>query len=381
MAEQGKTRTVAVVGGGAGGLCAAIAAADAGANVKVTESYDRVGTKLLKTGNGRCNLTNLGVAPAAYNRPDFTAPLLERCGCDEILAFFSSLGLLTYADDEGRVYPRSGTAASVLDVLRLAAGEREIEFKCSCEAASAAKDGGGFRVSLRDGGTVRADRLIVAAGGGTSLAAALGHKTVPFEPVLCPLKTDTAPIRGLSGLRVRARVRLERRGRVVHEETGEILFRDFGLSGIPALDLSRYIEKGDILALDLLPDLTDEELRALLERMLALRGGGEDVFTGVFHRRVGEAVLRAAGSREPEALLRAIRGLRMRVEGPGDVKNAQVTRGGAVCAAFDPLTLESRLCPGLYEIGEALDIDGRCGGFNLHWAFSSGLAAGRSAGA
>lgn len=381
MAEQKKTRTVAVVGGGAGGLCAAIAAADAGACVTLIERSDRVGKKLLKTGNGRCNLSNLGVAPEAYNRPEFTAPLLERCGSAELLAFFSSLGLLTYADAEGRVYPRSGTAASVLDVLRLAAAERSVEIKCSCEAASAAKDGSGFRISLRDGGTVRADRLILAAGGGTALASALGHTLVPFAPVLCPLKTDTAPIRGLSGLRVRTRVRLERRGQVVHEETGEILFRDFGLSGIPALDLSRYIEKGDVLALDLLPDMTDEEIRALLERMLALRGGGEDVFTGVFHRRVGEAVLRAAGSREPEALLRAIRGLRMRVEGPGDVKNAQVTRGGAECAEFDPLTLESRLCPGLYVIGEALDIDGRCGGFNLHWAFSSGLAAGRSAGA
>ena len=381
MADPRKQRTVAVVGGGAGGLCAAIAAADAGARVTVIERSDRVGKKLLKTGNGRCNLTNLGVAPAAYDRPEFTAPLLERCGSTEILAFFSSLGLLTYADEEGRVYPRSGTAASVLDVLRLAAGEREIGFRCSCEAASATKDGGGFRVSLRDGGELRADRLILAAGGGTALAKVFGHMIVPFEPVLCPLKTDTAPIRGLSGLRVRARAGLERRGRIVHEETGEFLFRDFGVSGIPALDLSRYIEKGDVLVLDLLPELDDGELRELLARALALRGAGEDVFTGIFHRRVGEAVLRAAGSREPEALLRAIRGLRLKVEGPGDVKNAQVTRGGAECAEFDPLTLESRLCPGLYVIGEALDVDGRCGGFNLHWAFASGLAAGRSAGA
>ena len=381
MTNENSPRRVAVVGGGAGGLCAAVAAARAGARVTIWEKANRVGKKLLKTGNGRCNLSNVNVAPDRYNRPEFVAPVLTGTGCGELLAFFASLGLWTVTDGEGRVYPLSDTAASVLDVLRLECARLGAEERCAEEIAELRpREGSGFVLRTREGAETAADRVIVASGGGTALLRALGHPYVPFAPVLCPLKTDTDPIRGLSGLRAKCRATLRRNGGIVWQENGEILFRDFGLSGILALDLSRYALPGDELSLDLLPGTDEEELASRLEVQRALRGTDGELFTGIFHRRLGEAILRAAPDRKAETLANTIKDFRLAVTGFGDVQNAQVTRGGADVRYFDPATLESTLYPGLYAVGEALDVDGACGGFNLHWAFASGLAAGRSAG-
>ena len=223
-----------MIGGGAGGLCAAIAAGQAGADVQIFEQANRVGKKLLKTGNGRCNLSNTHVSPEHYNRPDFVAPVLADMPCDALRSFFGSLGLWTVTDEEGRVYPRSDTAASVLDVLRLGCEALGVEERCSTEIAAIAPQGRGFTLTARTGEKFFADRVIAATGGGTSLLRPLGHKMIPFSPVLCPLKTDTESIRGLTGLRCACRAELIRRGKSVYTEEGEILFRDFGVSGILA---------------------------------------------------------------------------------------------------------------------------------------------------
>lgn len=369
-------RRVAVVGGGAGGLAAAVAAARAGAAVTVYERANRVGKKLLKTGNGRCNLSNLAVAPEGYNRPDFVAPALAETPVGALLDFFASLGLWTVSDGEGRLYPRSDTASSVLDVLRLGCAALGVEERCSCEVTGLERRDGGWTLRLADGGEARAHAVLLSTGGGTAPARALGHAMLPFSPILCPLRTDTAPIRGLSGLRVRCRASVLRGGRELAAESGELLFRDYGVSGIVILDLSRFALPGDMLSLDLLPELSARELA---EKLSARPLAGEELLTGVFHRRVGEALRRAAADDSPPALARTIKGLRLEVLGCADAANAQVTRGGADPEQFCPDTLESRLQPGLYMAGEALDIDGRCGGYNLHWAFASGLAAGRSA--
>ena len=377
MAE--KERRVLVLGGGAGGLAAAVVAAEAGARVRICEKENRVGRKLLKTGNGRCNLTNDHLSPAGYNRPEFVAPLLGVAGPAELRAWFGTLGLLTVSDEEGRVYPRSDTASSVLDVLRLRCAALGVEECCSREAVALAPEKGGWRADFRDGGVERADAVIVACGGGSRLLESCGVALTPFTPILCPLKTDTEPIKGLSGLRVKAAVSLRRRGEEIFSEAGEVLFRDFGVSGIVILNASRYAKAGDELVLDLLPDMTREETAALLRQRLALLGR-EELFTGLFHRRVGEALRRSVRSGSPEALAGAVKEFTLSVTGKGDPSSAQVTRGGARTEQFDPLTLECKERPGLYAIGEALDIDGRCGGYNLHWAFVSGLVAGHSVG-
>ena len=371
-------RRVLIVGGGAGGLAAAVAAARAGAQVTILEKSNRVGKKLLRTGNGRCNLSNLRVSPAGYNRPEFVAPLLKTTDCAAVRDFFASLGLWTVADGEGRIYPRSDAAASVLDVLRLECARLGVRELCAAEVTGLRRTPRGFAADVRERGEFTAERIVVSTGGGTALLRSLGCGYVPFAPVLCPLRTDTSPIRGLSGLRVKCRADLLRGDRLIHTESGEILFRDFGVSGILALDLSRFVRKGDVISLDLLPELSEAELCLRLEERKA-RMTDDDLLTGIFQRRVGEALVRAAGGTDSAALAWSIKAFRLTAEGPGDVQNAQVTRGGASVDAFDPLTLECRLHPGLYAVGEALDVDGQCGGYNLHWAFASGLAAGRSA--
>lgn len=375
MATKG-TRRVVVIGGGAGGLMAALTAGQCGAEVTVLEMANRVGKKLLKTGNGRCNLSNTHVSPEGYNCPGFVKTVLTATDCAVLCGHFASLGLWTTEDGEGRVYPRSDTASSVLDVLRLACAENGVREVCSAEvtAIRPAPDGT-FRIQTRDGGQYTAERVIAATGGGTALLRSLGHRLVPFSPVLCPIKTDTVSIRGLSGLRVKCRARLYNGQTLLADERGEILFRDFGVSGILALDLSRFLAPGAVLSLDLLPETDENEL---VSRLAGRRGGAERL-TGIFHRRVAEALMREAKGDDPAALAHRIKDYRMTVLGCGDTQNAQVTRGGADTAQFDPATLQSRLCPGVYAIGEALDVDGRCGGYNLHWAFASGIAAGRSA--
>ena len=372
--------TIAIPGAGASGLAAAVTAARAGARVILCEQSDRVGKKILRTGNGRCNLTNTGVDPAAYSQPGFVAPALMRTDSEALRAWFRALGLWSYVDAQGRAYPVSETASSVLDVLRMACAELGVETRTDCGVTEIARQGEGFTLYSTQG-RFRADRVIVCTGGGTALMEALGHETIPFEPVLCPMRTEKGPIRGLDGLRTAARVTMRAGGQVLFDERGEVLFRDYGVSGIVIFDLSRYWRRGAVLTLDLLPDVPEAELAAALaaRREQFPARTGEAFFTGILHARLAQAVRRAAAGDTPEALAAAIKHFTLPLLGRGDAKQAQVTRGGACVEGFDSATMASRLVPGLYACGEALDVDGRCGGYNLHWAFASGICAGEAA--
>lgn len=381
---------VAIVGGGAAGLVAAITAARMGAAVTLLEAGSRVGQKILASGNGRCNLTNTGVAPEAYNAPEFVAPVLAGHGCEDVLAFFGDIGLLTYADDEGRVYPVTNAANSVLDVLRLEYAHLGVAERFGFEVARIEHGDGAFIVRSREGEAVDADAVIVASGGGRSVLEGLGHAIEPLWPALVPLTTDTRAIRGLSGVRVRCAASvLDDSGAALATERGELLFRDYGVSGIMVLDLSRVALPGHTLSLDFFPDIGDAEMQQLLAGRagsLGWRSAGT-FFTGMLHTRVGQAVLRvaemppdtAASSLDTSALARLLKDFRLPVTGTGDPAQAQVTRGGVRLEGFDPVTMASRMVPGVFAAGEVLDIDGRCGGFNLHWAWASGIVAGRNA--
>lgn len=384
-----------IIGGGAAGLSAAIASARLGVAVTVLEGGARVGRKILASGNGRCNLTNLFAAPPAFNHPDFVEPVLGAYPCEGIRSFFGAMGLLTRADEEGRVYPATNFAGSVLDVLRLECAHLGVDVSCGFEVARVAEvpDFAGFDVTSRSGETVRADAVVVTTGGGSALLADLGHGLVESAPVLGPIRTDTEPIRGLSGVRVRCAATLlagdGAGGKALATERGELLFRDYGVSGIMVFDLSRYLEKGSVISIDLFPDVAAQELEAMLaQRCDALRWRtAETFFAGMLHEQVARAVLRAAGidpdasvETLPQARLAALlKGFRLDVTGMGDAAQAQVTRGGASVVEFDPGTMASRLVDGLFAAGEVLDIDGRSGGFNLHWAWASGIVAGEGA--
>lgn len=382
---------VIVLGGGAAGLSAAIAAARRGACVTVLEAKSRVGSSILVTGNGRCNLSHTPIAAGDYNKPSFVGPILDAHSPEVIATFFANLGLAMYTDDEGRVYPLSNNANSVLDVLRLECARLGVEMVCDFRVAKlgAAADGG-FVATSEDGRQVSGESVIVATGGGASLLSSLGHTMVAFEPVLVPLRTETEPIRGLSGVRVRCRASILRSdGQAVATEQGEMLFRDYGVSGIMVFDLSRHLGQGSTLSIDFLPEVPLADLTSqLVARREAFAERTADVFlTGLFHSRVSTALLRAAhiGAKKPvseiscENLAQTIKNFTLAVRGAGDPKQAQVTRGGAAVEEFDPRTLESKRVAGVFAAGEVLDIDGRCGGYNLHWAWSSGLVAGESA--
>jgi len=386
---------VVIIGGGAAGLSAAIAAARLGVAVTLLEAGARVGRTILASGNGRCNLTNLAVSPAAYNHPEFVAPTLAAFGCEGIRTFFDGLGLLTYADEEGRIYPVTNAASSVLDVLRLGCAHLGVEERCGFEVAHMKISPGstGLEVLSRGGESVRGDAVVVATGGGGSLLADVGHGWVPCVPVLGPIKTELEPIRGLSGIRVRCAASVLAGAHPGAEplatERGELLFRDYGVSGIMIFDLSRFLEEGCLLSIDFFPDLAPEELqRSISQRGAAFswqRAG--TFFVGMLHPRIAQAVLRA-GRIDPATpvaelplprLAALLKDYRLKVTGPGDAGQSQVTRGGASVEGFDPGTMGSRQVDGLFAAGEVLDIDGRCGGFNLHWAWASGIVAGASA--
>ncbi len=402
-------RRIIVIGGGASGLVAAIAAARAGARVCIFEQADRVGKKILATGNGRCNLTNMNLTPDDYNNPLFVAPVLEQYSPQDIRAFFEELGLVTFEEREGRVYPRTNAANSVLDVLRLACRQLGVEECCGIDAMGITAADEKVFVHTSSGQDAEAEAVVVATGGGTELLTRCAHTIIPFTPALCALETDTGRIRGLSGVRSHARAglfdsspeELDHRFdeglplKPLVSEKGEVLFRDYGVSGIAVFNLSRFVQINQTLALDLLPDMPAAELqnwldsrcKALFDTVSVYKPTCKDLLCGLLHPRIATAVLRMADLKPGDsiqpgknaALVRAIKCLTLRVRGLANSTNAQITRGGADLAEFNPSTLASTLAPNVYACGETLDVDGPCGGYNLQWAWASGLVAGESA--
>ena len=364
---------VIIIGGGASGLMAAITAARNGRQVTLLERQARVGRKLLATGNGRCNLTNQNMGLPYYHgqAPDFARPALEALDLDATLDFFHSLGLLTTAEDNGRVYPYSDQA--------------------------------GFLVSSAEE-TLPADRVIVCCGGmaggklggtrsGYELLQALGHSVTKLYPALVQIKTDNTYVKALKGVRANADLRLCRGQAAVAASRGEVQFTEFGVSGPAVFELSRATatEKGPLtLRMDLLPQLSLSDVEALLCQRIASMGEltTENLLAGMLHNRLGRTILRYAGygltdsiavltSNDLQRVAKAIKQFSLPVIGTLGFDGAQVTAGGIRTAEFDSRTLQSRLVPGLYAAGEVLDIDGDCGGYNLQWAWSSGYLAGQ----
>ncbi|MBM6675446.1 NAD(P)/FAD-dependent oxidoreductase [Olsenella uli] len=360
---------VCVVGGGAAGLAAAIAAAGAGASVVVLEHAPECGRTILATGNGRCNFSNARLAWERYNDPAFVEAVCGPRFDEDVLGFFGECGLAWAEEEGGRLYPLSRQAASVRAVLLGRARRAGAVLAAAREVVGLAGEGDGWRVSYAgvSSGALTARSLVLAVGGGEELTRSLGLACAPYEPVLCPLaceSPDGVSLAELDGRRAHVVARLLCDGAEVAREEGEVLFRGYGLSGIAVFDLSRVARAGDVIALDLTDGLDGDRARRLAER-----AGG---LAGLLDPVIAEAL---GGS------LELARDLRLVVRGPAEQERAQVTRGGLVTSQFDPATLMARAAPGLFACGEALDVDGACGGFNLAWAWKSGLVAGAAAGA
>ena len=386
----------AIIGGGAAGLFAACLLSRAGAEVVLLEKQSRVGRKLLSTGNGRCNLSNLNASPADYHGDAiYIEAALRALSPEGAMARFASMGVLCAPDGEGRVYPVSGQAAGVLDSLRLCAAESGCEIVTEFEAAKLNQKKNHYMITSADGRTVEADFVLIACGGlaapklgscgdGYKLLESFGHKIAPRFPAIAAIKTDPAAVRALKGIRMRGEIALISGGRELRREAGEILFGEGSVSGIAAMQLARALNLARHeceLRLNFLPDAEPD----FIDRRAALlpRRAMEDFLSGILPKRLGQVLVRAAGieklsltaaeltPRQRAAIYGALTGWTLPARGTLGFDQAQVTCGGARLDGFDPNTLESRLAPGLFAAGEVLDVDGDCGGFNLHWAWAS----------
>lgn len=400
-----------VIGGGASGLMAAGCCREAmkrrGKVPLVLEGNDKLGKKLLATGNGRCNLSNLEIVPWRYHGDKLAAKVLERYPAQRVLKRFRELGLLCRADGEGRVYPSGNQAAAVLQALRRDLGEccQEAPVVSVVPGRGARHDE--FEATAADGKVYRAGKVLLACGGmaspahsrggaGYELARSLGHSVTELTPSLVPLKSSSKVCRALKGMRAKARATLYRWGEPVYGESGEVIFGDGQLSGICVFNLSSRLRetglRGMEVGLDLLEDMDGETLLDYLKSLRADHGrwrAGE-LFSGALNLRVGQELLKAAGlpcgselrGLTDEELIRAAKlakDWRFPITGTGGWADAQVTAGGVPLTEVDLDTMESKLCPGLYLAGELLDVDGDCGGYNLHWAWATGMIAGEAA--
>ena len=415
---------VAVIGGGASGMAAAIFAQrtfigknHASCRVTVFERNDRVGKKLLMTGNGRCNLTNLDSDMMHYHGSDavFAKGALLRFPPSSVISFFEEAGVICTVEDNQKVYPMSLHAASVLDSLRLLMDDLGIQIITGTQVTDIARDHNGFLLTSADRKVFRAVSVIVAAGGmcapatgsdgsGYNLLSGFSHRLLAPVPSIVQLKTDTAFCKPLSGNKIQGSAALYIGTKKVREEPGEILFTDYGLSGPPILQLSGFVSRaladksqsaaGRIyVSLDFLPGYSLDEVRSMMYmRKASFPGRKLDEFlTGLFHKRLALGLLREATDKpmsalvstlcdkEIERLSSACKALKIKVNGTMPFANAQTTAGGIDTNDFDPSTLASNKCTGIFACGEILDIDGDCGGFNLQWAWSSGFLAGSSA--
>ncbi len=399
--------TIGIIGGGASGMAAAIAAAqDKAVQVILMERQGRLGRKLQATGNGRCNLTNLHASCGGYHGEEEAFPqyALTQFGPETTLEWFQRLGLFTVAEPSGRVYPYSDQANSVVDVLRFALNRPNITVKLGFEAQAVKKTPAGFLVEA-GAETVVCDRLIIACGGlagsrlggslsGYRLLRSLGHRCTKLRPALVQLKSAWSGVAGLKGVRANCLAAIYHNGERIRESAGELQFTQYGLSGPVIFEISRDVCQGGgdwFCRLDFLPDVCAEALTDALLRRKTTELPASELLTGIVHNRLGRVLTKAAGISGTTAIsalsdseirqaVQAVKGFDVPLTEPMGMDSAQVTAGGILTREFDQRTMESRLVPGLYACGEVLDVDGDCGGYNLQWAWSSGHLAGLHAG-
>lgn len=404
-------KQVLIIGGGASGLTAAIWAARSGALVTVLEHMDRVGKKILSTGNGRCNLTNARLDESCYysEEPGFPMEVLRQFGWKDTLRWFSSMGVLCKSRMDSYYYPVSDQASAVLDTLRLE-GERlgiKIVTGCETKTISWERKKGKVRFFVQTNcGMFSGDGLILACGSkaapntgsdgsGYVLAEQLGHRVIKPLPALVQLRCQGKYYPQLAGIRTEARLTLVVAGNKERVEEGELQLTDYGISGIPVFQLSRFAakaleEKKKVqVMIDFLPFMDMEESRIFFNERFAAFGWrrGEDFFHGVMNKKLAHVLLKLAGiplgepientsKKQRNLLFSALKEYEALVSSVNPFANAQVCCGGVDTSQVNPKTLESRLVPGVFFAGEILDVDGRCGGYNLQWAWASGKVAG-----
>ena len=395
---NGKIYKIAVIGGGASGLAAAIMLGEAfGEGVIILEKTNRAGKKLVVTGNGRGNVTNRRISADNYHSLESDAAFFVRrslsvFGGAETEKFLSGLGVLL-TEENGRMYPSSFQASSVLDLMRLKLSDLGVEIRTEFEVKDI-KRGGVMTLISAGGETVFAEKVILAAGGkcrkefgtdgsGYSLAEKFGHTVTDLYPSLVQLKTDLGGIKNLKGIRQDVLLTLYSKNMPITCERGDVLFTDFGVSGNAVFQISGFLigKKEPELSVEFLPDISGYELAAALSKKInsAPYLAAEDLLTGFVNKQVGRAIVARAGFDLSEkcrkshinAVIDVLKDFRLRVLGTLGFSCAQVTRGGIRLSEIEPSSMRSKKADNLYIAGEVMDIDGDCGGYNLQWAFTT----------
>ncbi len=401
-----KKKQILIVGGGASGMIAAIVASRNGSEVTILERNNRIGKKILVTGNGRCNYTNVYANGNDYNNPSFVEYGLSIFNPQKTMSFFSELGIVPKVEQEGKAYPLSEQASSIIDVLLYEINRLKINVVTEAFVTNIIYTGNGFDIYLEDGRVYSTDKVVISTGGnampktgsdgaGYELAKQLGHDITNVFPALVKLKLDSPYLKHLEGIKMPAIVELLHNNEVVEKEEGDVLFGNYGISGPTILQLSRtamrLFQKNQkvYIKLILVSSLTKEEV---VNRFKNSANKPVDFsLIGLINKRYISAILKEAGVEKQNTLVKDVPKVnvnklidllfdwRFEVKGSKSFHDAQVTAGGVSTDQIDNKTMESKSIKGLYFTGEVMDIDGRCGGYNLQWAWSSGYLAGESA--
>lgn len=407
---------ICVVGGGASGIVCAICAAEAGAGVLVVEGNKELGKKILSTGNGKCNFTNENISSDCYHSSDssFVLEVLDEHGCDWSKDFFSRFGIWPLTR-RGCVYPNSESAADFRAALDVSLRRLGADILTDCRIHKIIQSDEGYilygnRAFKSEAVTVSAKRCVLASGGlalpqsgsdgeGLDIAASMGLRIIHPLPSLTALKTGGDQLNGLSSVRVNGKVSVYADGKLLAEDFGQLQLRDDGISGIPAFQVSApaaraaYEGKEVSAVMDFFPDFSIMEIESALEMRLIAEGWGksarealygflpgpllEKIFVSADVNSFDDAT--AIVSFEINRLATSMKNFSVPVIGTRSFDSAQTTSGGVYTGEIDPGTMESKKYPGLYFAGEIMDVDGICGGYNLHWAFVTGVIAGESA--
>ena len=397
-------KKVIVIGGGASGLIAAITAKEMGSDVLIIERNQRLGKKILATGNGRCNFTNVDATELNYNHPYFVKPVFEQMSPQKTLNLFEKLGVIAKIEDEGKTYPLSEQASSIVDLLVYEIDRLKIPVVFDAKVISIVKKND-FIVSLEHGQEHHADKVILASGGmampksgsdgsGYVLAQALGHHVTPIFPALVKLELESPYLKAMDGVKFKGIVELIHEDVLLQTEKGDILFTKYGISGPTILQISRkanalLLENQRVMIKVILVNGPDK--RDIAKRFSALQDKTIEMsLIGLINKRLIHPILKDVhlSPHTPikdipkdklNLLVQRLFDWRFKVIGSKDFDDAQVTAGGLSIKEFNPQSLESKMVPGFYACGEVLDIDGLCGGYNLQWAWSSGYVAGQHA--
>lgn len=408
------TFDIAVIGGGASGTVAALEAKKYANSVCIIEGTDRICKKVLISGDGRCNLTNEDLSLKYYysDSPSTVKKVLSIFGNIDTVNYFYKLGLLTKSSNDGRIFPVTMHAFSVVDVIRFSLAESKILIKTDFKVAELRKSKEGmYVIESAKGEKILSSRVILATGGlsfpftgsdgsGMKIVEKLGHSIIKPLPSLVQLKLDFPYLNAISGVRVIARVSIFEEEKYITEKTDEVLFTKYGASGPGVIDISRFASMGLSnrkrvkIIFNFLPQYTEDQIAKIVSDFSKINSerSVELLLSGIIHKKLANVVMKLSGiestnieakqlkKSEIERIVKNITHLEIEIMGTLPISEAQVTAGGIPLAEVKPDTLESMIVKGLYFAGEVLNVDGDSGGYNLQWAWSSGYVAGKSAG-